>query len=237
LSKPFMSVKQLMECTGFTRNRVMRLTGTLQHRGYLIPDVGRAAYLPGPKVQALSKVFEQGHGIVLLARPILREVVLKTGESASLFVREGLERVVLAREEGTHAVRYNMTEGQRMELYTGASGKVLLAYAATEVLDALLSGPAFVKRTPHTITDPAVLQREIKKVRQQGFAESAGERVADASAVSAPVFDGMGDLVGALGFAGPKSRFTPEARKRYVQIVVDAARKLSEQLGWKAPGK
>jgi DNA-binding IclR family transcriptional regulator len=211
----------------------MRLIGTLQHKGYLILNADRAAYLPGPKVRALNKVFEQGHGIVLLARPILREVVLKTGESASLFVREGLERVVLVREEGTHAIRYNITEGQRMELYTGASGKVLLAHAPMEVIEALLSDPALVKRTPYTLTDPAAIRREIKKVRQQGFAESAGERVADAGAVSAPVFDGTGDLVGAVGLAGPLSRFTHEARKLYVQIVVDAAKKLSGQLGWK----
>jgi IclR family KDG regulon transcriptional repressor len=233
LLTPPITTKQLMKYTCFTRNRVMRLTGTLLYRGYMLLDEDRATYLPGPKIRVLNKAFEQGHGIVLLARPILREIVLKTGEAASLYVREGLERVVLAREEGTQTVRYNMTEGQRMELHTGAGGKVLLAYAPKEVLEALLSGPALVKRTSHTVTDPDVLQREIKKVRQQGFAESAGERVADAGAVAAPVFDDTGDLVGALGIVVPLSRFTPEARKRYAKIAMDAAKKLSGQLGWK----
>jgi DNA-binding IclR family transcriptional regulator len=233
LSTPFMTIKQLMDCTDFTRNRIMRLTGTLLHKGYLILDTNRAAFLPGPKIRALNKIFEQGGGVVLLARPILREVALKTRESVSLYVQDGLERVVLVHEQGIQTVRHTRTEGQRVELYTGAGGKVLLAYSPKEVLEALLSGPAFVKLTPHTVTDPAVLQRQIKKVRQQGFAKSVGESVADAGAVAAPVFDGAKDLVGALCIEGPMSRFTPETRKLYVKIAVEAAKKLSEQLGWK----
>jgi DNA-binding IclR family transcriptional regulator len=235
LSNFSMTIRQLMECTGFTRNRVIRLTGTLLHGGYLMPDSIRGAYMLGPKVWTLNKVFEQEHGIILLARPILREVAMKTGESSSLFVRDGFERVVLVREEGTQTVRYNLTEGQRMEIYTGATGKVLLAYAKDEVLKALFSSPIFVKRSPNTVADAVALQRDLKKIRQQGFAESAGERISDAGAVSAPVFDGTGDILGALGLAGALSRFTPEATKRYVKIVVAAAKKMSVQLGWKPP--
>jgi len=237
LTTPSLSTKKIIECTGFTRNRTMRLTGTLLHKGYLMANVDRGGYLPGPKVRVLNSVFEQAHGMVLLARPILRELASETGESASLFVREGLERVVLAREEGTQTIRYNMTEGQRMELHTGASGKVLLAYEPDDVLQTLLSSVGLVKRTHSTITEAATLRRELCKIRQQGFAESAGERVADAGAVSAPVFDGAGHLAGALGLAGPLNRFTKDVRGQYVKIIVEASQRLSEKLGWNNPDK
>ena len=69
-----------------------------------------------------------------------------------------------------------MTEGEHLELHTGASGKVLLAYAPKEVLEAMLSRGELEKVTPNTISDPAQLLREIKKVRRQGFAESTGEK-------------------------------------------------------------
>lgn len=42
-----------------------------------------------------------------------------------------------------------------------------------------------------------------------------------------------GGLVGALGIAGPISRFTTSVLKSYQRIIVDHADKLSEQLGWK----
>jgi DNA-binding IclR family transcriptional regulator len=233
LSTPSMTTKQLIDRTGFTRNRVMRLTGTLLHKGYLIQDEALGEYRPGPKIGLLNKGFEPRQGIALLARPILKQIAVKTGEFASMYVREGLERVILVREEGTQAVRYTVAEGQRLELYTGASGKVILAYAPKEVLETLLSSVSLVKRTQKTITDPAQLQRELERIRQQGYAESVGERVVDVGAVATPVFDSKGDLVGSLSITGPVSRFTPETRKVYIKIALAAAAKLSEQLGWR----
>ena len=237
LSVTSMTTKQLIDRTGFTRNRVMRLTGTLLHKGYLIQDEELGTYRPGPKIGLLNKGFEPGNGIALLARPILKQIAMKTGEFASMYIREGLERVVLVREEGTQAVRYTVAEGQRLELHTGASGKILLAYAPKEVLEALLSSLSLVKRTPRTITDLAELQRELEKIRRQGYAESMGERVADAGAVATPVFDSMGNIVGTLSIAGPVSRFTAKIRKMYVKIASDAAVKLSEQLGLRRESK
>ena len=232
LSMPSMTTKQLIDRTGLTRNRIMRLTGTLLHKGYLVQDEELGVYRPGPKIGLLNKGFEIHQVIALLARPILKQMTLKTGEFASIYVREGLERVVLAREEGTQALRYTVAEGQRLELHTGASGKILLAYAPKEVVETLLSSSPLVKRTSRTITDPVQLQRELENIRRQGFAESTGERVAEAAAVATPVFDSKGDLVGALSIAGPVSRFTPATRKSYITIALDAAIKLSEQLGW-----
>jgi DNA-binding IclR family transcriptional regulator len=233
LKKPSMSIKQIMEETGFTRNRVMRLTGTLLHKGYLVLDSETGAFALGPEILALSRVFERNRGIVILARPILREIALTTGESASLYVREGLERVVLAREEGTQPIRYAVAEGQRMDLHAGAGGKVLLAFGPKDVLDVFLSSTPLIKRTTQTITDQDKLLGELKKIRKQGYATSTGERVADACALAAPVFDSEGDLVGALGIAGPISRFTSEIRKSYLELILDHSNKFSRQLGWK----
>ena len=35
LKFPALGIKQIMDETGYTRNRVMRITGTLVHKGYL----------------------------------------------------------------------------------------------------------------------------------------------------------------------------------------------------------
>ncbi|MDO8941616.1 MAG: helix-turn-helix domain-containing protein, partial [Desulfobacterales bacterium] len=53
-----LTVKHLIDATGLTRNRVMRLTGTLVHKGYLSTDADTGAFHAGPRVFALSRVFE-----------------------------------------------------------------------------------------------------------------------------------------------------------------------------------
>jgi DNA-binding IclR family transcriptional regulator len=230
LSAPELTTKDIMGATGFTRNRVMRLAGTLAQRGYLVSD-GNRAYRTGPKVFALSRGFERHHGVLSLVRPLLREIALRTGESASLYVREGLERVVLAREEGTHAIRHAVSEGQRMDLHAGAAGKIILAYSPEEVRAAVLGKGTLAARTTRTITDTRRLAVELERVRRQGFAASVGERTADACAVAVPVLGRGNELVGALAVSGPITRFTPETRSRYAEILTAAARRVSAQLG------
>jgi DNA-binding IclR family transcriptional regulator len=233
LHNPAMTVKQLIDATGYTRNRIARLTGTLRHRGYLMLDTARGRYLPGPKLWALGKAFELTRGLPLLARPILRQLALSTGESASLYIREGLERVVLAREEGTRAIRYAVAEGQRMELHAGAGGKLLLAYASQEVISTLFSKSSLrVQRGARTIGDETRLRLELEVIRRQGYACSLSERIEDAGALAAPVFDGGGELVAALGIAGPASRFGAKSHGPYLEATLAAARDLSRLLGW-----
>jgi IclR family KDG regulon transcriptional repressor len=236
LDAPQLTLKQLADKTGFTRNRVTRLTGTLVHRDYLLVTPSTGAFTPGPRLMSLGRVFEGNRSLVGLARPILQALALKTGESVSLYGREGLERVVLAREEGTQAIRFTVSEGQRMDLHTGASGKVLLAFAPPGVLEALLSGPGLVRRTARTIDEPRRLRDEIARVKQQGYAESMGERVEDARALAVPVFGSGGTLVAALGIAGPVSRFTAEIRDTYRLQLQEAAAVMGRQMGCRSDG-
>jgi DNA-binding IclR family transcriptional regulator len=232
LAKPGLTTMELLHATGFTRNRVMRLTGTLRHRGYLMADPATGVFSIGPKLFALGKVFERNRLMLSLVRPVLRDIALKTGESASLYVRDGFERVVLARADGTHAIRHAISEGQRMDLHAGAAGKVILAFSTVEMLDIVLARTGLPKRTDATITHRFRLLKELENVRNQGYAVSIGERAADVCALAAPVFEHGDELVGALCISGPISRFTPEVRKSHAALLLAAGRTLSRQLGW-----
>jgi IclR family KDG regulon transcriptional repressor len=236
LSKPGLTPLEIMQATGFTRNRVMRLTGTLTHRGYLMADPETGIFSTGPKMFALGKVFERNRLILSLVRPVLRALALRTGESASLYAREGFERVVLAREEGTHAIRHAISEGQRMDLHAGAAGKVILAFSPEEILDAVWANTGLPERTAATITGKNRLVKELDTIRGQGYAVSIGERAADVCALAAPVFEHGHELVGALSISGPISRFTPQICKAHAQLLLAASLKLSRQLGWAKPG-
>ncbi len=233
LVKPSLTTLEIMQATGFTRNRVVRLTGTLTHRGYLMDDSENRIFSIGPKIFVLGKVFESNRLILSLVRPVLRDIALKTGESASFYVREGFERVVLAREEGTQAIRHAIEEGQRMDLHAGAAGKLILAYSNEEMVETVMAETGLPKRTVATITDKHALLRELENIRAQGYAVSVGERAADVCALAAPVFEQGHELVGALCISGPISRFTLPVRKSYTKLLGEAAIRISRQLGWK----
>ncbi len=231
LKQPKLSIKQISDLTNMTRNRITRLIGTLIHKGYVMEGVDGSTFTPGPKLMVLGNIFEVNQNLVLLTRSVLRELALQTGESASFYVREGRERVVLAREEGTQAIRFSVTVGQRMDLHAGAAGKVLLAYTPKSERNIILKKSPLPQFSPQTITSSTQLLKELKQIKSTGHAISKGERNPDAFALAVPVFEREGQLVGAIAIAGPITRLTPESEKRYLSDLKRSAALLCRRFG------
>ena len=232
LTRPSLTLKDINGFTHLNRSRIIRLAGTLTSRGYLIYNSQEKQFHLGPRLLSLGKVFEADNTLISLARPFLRELVQETGELASLYVIDGLERVALLREKAVHDISYSVVEGQRMELYAGAAGKVLLAFASSDIQSEVLTKKFLKRLTSRTMTDPDKLAKELEKIRRKGYACSEGERVSDVWSVAAPVFDHTKQICCSIGITGPLYRIPKRMQLRYTKILTDKARKLSDRLGW-----
>ena len=78
-----------------------------------------------------------------------------------------------------------------------------------------------------TVTDRAVLDVEIARVAERGWAQALGEREPDLNAVAAPVVDRAGKLVAILGVQGPAVRFNPRAMRAAVELLLEKAALIS----------
>ncbi len=226
------SLKQIAEIAKITSNRAIRILGTLESKGYVTWNPESRIYRLGYRTLALGKAFEKHNDLASISRSVLKQLVEACGESASLFVVAGGSRMVLAREEGTHGIRFAVSEGQRVPLHAGAGGKVLLAFGTKRLLESIMSKNDLPVITPSTITNKQKLLKELSLIRDKGYGISEGERVPDSKAIAAPVFDHEGRLVGALGIAGPASRFTGQRLEERLELVREAAQSLSHLLGW-----
>jgi IclR family pca regulon transcriptional regulator len=98
---------------------------------------------------------------------------------------------------------------------------------------------AYLKRTKltafqeSTITDPAVLWREIRLVRKRGFAESKGELFPGGGALAAPIKDYSGATVAVMDILTPAHRYTPTHRDRCIGLLLEGAQRASERLGYR----
>lgn len=225
-----LSLKELSEQTGLYKSRILRLCGTLSAHGYLIRQPN-AAYRLGPKLLVLGNRYNQTNSLASVARPVLKELSTVTGESSKLFVIDGTRRLCLVREKGTHPLRYAISEGESLELYAGAGGKVLLAFADMEFRDRVLGRGPLEKLTAATTTDRQALEREFDDIRRQGYAVSKGELVAEVAGLAAPVFDCDKNVLAAMTLAGPIQRFTDDRCRRMLGHLLQAARQLSQLMG------
>ena len=67
-------------------------------------------------------------------------------------------------------VRVVAQVGTRMPLHCSAMGKAILAFLPTDEAARLLQQQGIAVYTPHTITDPAILQQQLAEIVRKGFA-------------------------------------------------------------------
>jgi DNA-binding IclR family transcriptional regulator len=103
-------------------------------------------------------------------------------------------------------------------------GKVFLAHGGTPPTGSLTA------YTERTIVDPAVLEVEVARARDRGWAEAAGEREEDLNAIAAPVLNSADTLVAIIGVQGPAVRFSPRAMRSAAELLKERAALISATL-------
>ncbi|SAI69535.1 transcriptional regulator [Bordetella ansorpii] len=196
-----LSLAELSRRTGFHRSTVLRLARTLAMDDYLAQRtdgtwrLAKAAGWLGACYQATFNV----HDIV---EPVLRELSISTGESATFYVREGNQRICVARVEGPRSIRHHVRVGAALPLHLGSPGRVLLAFAGE-------AGEPY------------------ESVRRAGYMMSLGERDAEVSSIAAPVYGINWTLMGAMCISGPISRLGEAVLMSHKETILAAASRLS----------
>ncbi|WP_199430199.1 IclR family transcriptional regulator [Qaidamihabitans albus] len=219
--------RQVQQATGLPTSTTIRLLQNLAAEGFLDVDDGR--YVVGLRVLRWAHTRRVDSRLAERAQPELNLLRDQTGETAVLFVRQGLQRVLVALAETRHEVVRLVSLGQVMPLHAGSAGKVFLAFGE-QARELALAAP-LPAWTPATITDPARLRRHCAAIRDRGWAESVAERDSGTASISAPIYDHAGRLAAAIGIGVPQQRFTEDKRVRWAGAVAAAARRLSAGLG------
>lgn len=199
-----LTLAELSRRTGMHKTTVLRIARTLAQDHYLVQKedgswrLGRAAGWLGACYQATFDVHE-------VVEPVLRELTIQTGESASFYVREGNQRTCLARVDGPRTIRHHVRVGIGLPLDLGAPGRVILAFSG----------------------EPG---EPYESIRQRGFHLSLGEREPEVSSVSAPVFGLQWRLLGSVCISGPTSRLSEARLLELSPIIIQAANQLSYAL-------
>ena len=86
-------------------------------------------------------------------------------------------------------------------------------------------------RTPQTITDPQTLRKVLEGVRARGCAIEDEESELGMRCIAAPLRNDAGDVVAAIGLAGPVSRLSKKALATFSPHVIETAAAISARLG------
>ncbi|MCL4465355.1 MAG: IclR family transcriptional regulator [Chloroflexi bacterium] len=231
-----LGVTEISERTGLPKSTVHGLLNALAGRALVVQEPLTQRYGLGLGLVRMASVFLRERNLLLgVAQRHMERLRELSGETVCLHIPYGLERVCLAQVESFNAIRYTMEVGKPEPLYCGATGKLLLAYMPQEVVERVIEVSGLVPLTPYTITDPVALRRELAHIRARGYAVSYEERALLASAVSAPLRDGHGQVVGCLTVYGPRARLDEARVERLLPAVQSTAGELSRAVAAPPP--
>jgi DNA-binding IclR family transcriptional regulator len=217
------------------KSSLTELLATLEARRYVAREgAGTAERIRlGPAVLALAGVLLRRTDVVRLAQPAVAGLMLRTGESAALVLRQGAEVVVVCKENCNQPILYSLQLGERGPLNASAGGKAMLAAASEAEREAYLAAGPLPQPTSRTITEPAALRREFAAIARCGIAYSREEMIEGIVAMGHAVLDAAGQPCAGLSVGVPKVRFTREKERLLARALRDAAADISGLLGWR----
>ncbi|MFD8421750.1 IclR family transcriptional regulator [Streptomyces sp. NPDC059466] len=220
--------------TGLTKPTVHRHLRTLAEYGFAQPAEG-GSYRAGPRLLGLAAAALHDSRDLALARPVLTDLRRRTGLLAQYAVRHAGDAVVLAQSEPAREYRMYARPGSRAPLHSSGTGLAMLSALPAHETDTLMSAGPLAARTPHTLTDPAALRALLREAAGVGYAVDDEYEELDVRSVAAPVVDGEGQVVGAIGVSGLTFTLDERSVDLFGPMVRAAARTVSAGLGGTAP--
>jgi DNA-binding IclR family transcriptional regulator len=154
--------------------------------------------------------------------PAMQDLYEATHENVQIAVREGTKALCVERIHGKSSVPVLSRPGVRLPLHATGVGRVLLAWAPRDVVDACIEDLQPITR--YTITERGRMLRKLAGVRRQGYARTAEEMGYGTCSLAVPVQDGEGQVVAALAlvtstFRRDLGKFVPALRVAAVSIT------------------
>jgi DNA-binding IclR family transcriptional regulator len=226
-------ISDLARRLGVAKSTVHRLAVTLVADGMLEQNPDSGKYRLGIALFRLGSLVRRRMSISSEARPLLRELREKVNETVHLAVLDGNEIMYVFNLESTQAIRMRSDVGVRKPAYCTAEGQAILAFQPAHVVDRVLAS-GLPARTPQTITDPDKLKRALDATRQRGCAIEDEESEIGMRCIAAPLRNDTGEVVAAIGLAGPVSRLSKKALASFIPHVIETAAAISGRLGHRA---
>lgn len=228
-----LSASEISRKLDMSRSTVYRLLTTLATGGYVSQDpASPEKYRLGFKIPELANSLLESIQLRQQALPFLQALKDVANETVHLVIMDRGQVTYIDKVECSQAVRMHSAIGRRGFAHCTAVGKAMLAFMSEEDVEGVIEEHGLPACTPNTITDKEVLLRELKRVRQRGYAVDDIENEEGIRCVGAPIFDHRGRPVAALSVSGPAFRLSMECIQELVGPVTLTASKISRQLGY-----
>jgi DNA-binding IclR family transcriptional regulator len=230
------SLTDLARSIGSSGSAVHRILTALKNKGLIQQTTENGPYSISWSILALTQRLTTGADLRSVSLPHMTKLRDLTGETVTLNVRSGFDRVCIDQVEGPHEVSWRQDIGKISPLYGGATGKILLAYLTPEELKEFWRTVKLEQLTPYTITSREELVAELELIRKRGYGFGTQDRLIGVAGIAAPIFDSGGHAAATLTIAGPAERCSEALLEQWIEPLTAATQEISQRVAHAAIG-
>ena len=234
---PKLKFKELLQKTKLPKATLFRYINTLKMLNYIVLEPEHNYYFPSPKVMSLGFTALSSMDLREIAAPFLKELSSLTMQNVNLGVLDRSEVVIIERIKKRHFFDLNINIGSRLNVFTTAIGRAILAFLSQEEFNAVLNEILKDDKADKDIDIKDMrLIKLIEEVRQKGYALNNEEFIKGLRAIAAPIFNSKGNVDAAINIPVFVNDLTQEdIIEHYVPLLLNAADKISISRGFNKP--
>jgi DNA-binding IclR family transcriptional regulator len=207
----------------------------MEDEGLVWKDHYERRYFLGNQLVKFGNKVQLNSTLIKLARKPMHELREEIDETVFLAVIESNKQVIIDSIESNQALRTSVALGTKDYLHYTSLGKAMMAFMREERVNEIIKSGALEQRTENTITDQEEFTKELRRIRQRGYAVDNMEHSKWVRCVGAAILNHAGEVLGAISVSGPPSRLKIEDIPEIGKLVKEKAMEISFQLGYR-PG-
>ncbi|MED4884495.1 MULTISPECIES: IclR family transcriptional regulator [Bacillus] len=224
-----LGVTEIANKLGIAKSTAHRLLITLESEGFVMKNRETSRYHLGVPLLVLVNLVSSRLKILEVGRPIIRQLVEKTGESAHIAILKKGEVFYLCKEDCKHPVEMLTHIGRKNPPHCTSAGKVIFAYKPKDFIENYIKEHGLHPYTPYTITHPEEFLRVLKQIKQQGYAISKEELHEGITSIAAPITVNQ-QVAASVSIVGSIKRIHPTNYHSLTKSVIQAADQISHKL-------
>jgi DNA-binding IclR family transcriptional regulator len=212
------------------KSTAFRLIGALENRRLVEQVTERGKYRLGFGIVRLAGATTARLDLPRESQPICERLATELDETVNVAILDSGQATNITQVYGTAAVTARNWIGQRTPLHATSSGKVLLAFAGEDKLEAALD--QLERYTPSTITSRSKLLLELDRIRERGWGCTTEELEVGLNAIAAPIRGGNGEVIAAVSVSGPAYRLAVDSFPVIAEKLRAGAAEISSRIGY-----
>jgi DNA-binding IclR family transcriptional regulator len=225
-----MSLAEITAATGWHKSSVHKILITLSRHGFLERNEASRRYSLGIALARCGQAVLSNLPVSQSAKSCLKELADFSGETANLAILRNNKMVIVDVTESPVELRVSPPVGTMDSVTTKSNGKAVLAWLPENRIAEIIKTEGLPAKTRNSITKKKLFRNELAAVRKQGYAVDYEEFQEGINAVSAPIFNSEGQVMGTLSVIGPAFRMTKEKMQLYGRKCAEAAARLSPMI-------